>query len=123
MAASVCCFVYTSDELALEAFKKGYIFSGNCKGHYAPVGKYICATANDRVNVASDGIWVNKTLLRNTAPLHGFTQDMNLTVDKILKKDEILLCAYRGNSYDSRYFGIGKTDWIRGTLERVWIFD
>ena len=102
------------------AFERGYLTSGKCENKIAPIGKYIAAAKGDKVQTASDGIYINGKLIKNSKAqkydengFKMFTQSINRT----LYDNEILLLNEKENSFDSRYFGIIDTNFIIGKLE------
>lgn len=104
------------------AFERGYLTSGKCHNKIAPVGKYVAATAGDKVETTPEGIYINKKLVKNSQAqakdAHGremFRQNINRT----LQANEILLLNEKENSFDSRYFGIVDTKLLIGKLEAL----
>ncbi|WP_286036149.1 conjugative transfer signal peptidase TraF [Succinatimonas hippei] len=108
------------------AFERGYLTSGKCENKIAPVGKYIAAAKGDKVQTASDGIYINGKLIKNSKAqkydangFKMFTQSINRT----LYDNEILLLNEKENSFDGRYFGIVDTSFLIGKLEELAILD
>lgn len=108
------------------AFERGYLTSGKCHNKIAPVGKYVAATAGDKVETTPQGIYINKKLIKNSKAQTTdanrrkmFTQNINRT----LRKNEIFLLNEKENSFDGRYFGIISTTYIVGKLKPLAVIE
>ncbi len=97
-----------------------YLDNGNCDLGLAPIGKKIVAVEGDKVNITSYGIYINGKRIKASASLLDnikgrFAEYHN----KTLQKGEYLVASELQNSFDSRYFGIVKKDWILGTIKAL----
>lgn len=108
------------------AFERGYLTSGKCHNKIAPVGKYVAATSGDSVETTPEGIYINKSLIKNSQAqvkdAHGremFRQNIN----RVLQANEILLLNEKENSFDGRYFGIISTAYIIGKLRPLVVIE
>ena len=113
------------DDAALFASGRGYLAAHGLLNRCNPIGKYVVATAGDKVRVNTDGITVNDRLLPHTAPLQYDGQGRKLfstPLETSLKQHELMLANFLPNSYDSRYFGIIQDDHILGRLKPVFTF-
>ena len=101
---------------------RGYIPSGSCDDGSAPVGKIVAAVRGDTVQVSALGVFVNGTLLRNSAPLARDASGRPLPVLRIaahvVPDGEIwLVSSYSAHSFDSRYFGGIAVSRVRSRVE------
>lgn len=98
-----------------EAKRRGYLPAGFCPGGYRPVMKKVMATGGDNVAVTPSGVYVNGQLLPFSQPQLADSAGRALTKSELsgnlLKPDELLLMTDGlATSFDSRYFGLIKTD-------------
>lgn len=107
------------------ATERGYIGTGKCPNHSAPVGKWIVAVPGDTVEFTKDGIVVNQELLINSQPSLKDGQGRKMPLlsgSHTLKSDEVVLCNPLLSSFDSRYFGPVHIQQIHATLSPVWLW-
>ena len=108
------------------AFERGYLTSGKCHNKIAPVGKYVAATAGDRVETTPEGIYINKKLIKNsqTQAKDALGREIfRQNINRVLQANEILLLNEKKNSFDSRYFGVIDTSLLIGKLEALAVID
>jgi conjugative transfer signal peptidase TraF len=101
--------------------ERGYRRSGICPDGAAPILKPIVAKAGDIVEVSPNGITVNGTLLRNTAPRTTDSRGCPLAHWPFGRYDVApgfvwVASEYNALSFDSRYYGPIKITWIRDHL-------
>ena len=109
-----------------EAKLRGYLSSGRCPGHYAPLLKRLVATAGDRVKVAEDGVWVNGVALPKSRPLGRDLagRPMPMAAGGTMPTGWVwLMSEYAAGSFDSRYFGAIEASRIQGTVKPVWTWE
>lgn len=92
------------------ARSRGYVPSGSCPDKSAPLGKFVVAMAGDAVEVGTDGVAVNDSLLRNSRPMPSDARGRQLHAFPAgtyqVRSNELwLVSSYSPRSFDSRYFG------------------
>ena len=115
-----------NDEQAKFASERGYIDKGNCPIDTAPLGKYVKAVPNDKIDIFNSKISVNGSVIENSATLAEDNEKRPLTPAKLpqtLGNDEYLMLSPKENSYDSRYLGVIKKEQVIGVLHPLITFD
>ncbi|MEP6604996.1 MAG: conjugative transfer signal peptidase TraF [Nitrosospira sp.] len=107
-----------------EAKERGYISAGFCPGNYGFMMKRVLASANDRVEIAGEGVRINGVPVPESASMKadkaGRAMPLYPSGTYILRKSELLLMSDRsGNSFDGRYFGPVEFSQIRGVIRPV----
>lgn len=97
-------------DIATMAREREYMPLGSCGDGSAPVGKTVVAVANDTVDVAERGVFVDGLLVPNSAPLEIDSRGRILPVLRLRRhlvpRAEVwLVSSYSARSFDSRYFG------------------
>jgi conjugative transfer signal peptidase TraF len=111
-----------TEPYASVAATRGYRGSGSCPDGGEPLMKPVVANTGDEVTLSSDGIAVNGTLLRNTAPRPADTRGrpmMSWAFGRhVVGTGEVWVASsYNARSFDSRYFGPVRTADIRCRLK------
>jgi conjugative transfer signal peptidase TraF len=104
--------------------ERGYRRRGICPDGAAPILKPIVAKAGDIVEVSSNGITVNGSLLRNTSPRTTDSRGRPLTHWPFGRYDVPpgfvwVASEYNPLSFDSRYYGPIQISHIRHHLRRL----
>ena len=104
--------------------ERGYRRPGICPDGAAPILKPVVAKAGDIVEVSSNGITVNGSLLRNTAPRTTDSRGRPLTHWPFGRYDVPagfvwVASEYNPLSFDSRYYGPIQISHIRHHLRRL----
>ena len=86
--------------------------------------KEVIAVAGDIVSVSREGIYINGQKYPGTAAVitdsHGNTLKQSKLTEYLLKKDELLVFGNSSSkSFDSRYFGIVKSDEVIATVKPI----
>jgi conjugative transfer signal peptidase TraF len=86
--------------------------------------KEVIAVAGDVVSVTREGIYINGQNYPGTAAVitdsHGNTLKQSKLTEYLLKKDELLVFGNSSSkSFDSRYFGIVKSDEVIATVKPI----
>lgn len=113
------------EDIAAEAFKRGYLTSGSCPASTAPAGKYIAALSGDRVHISAGGVSVNGQMLPHSQLLHADAAGNLLPqpeFDGVLQPDEVLLLNQKLNSFDGRYFGPVRQEQVVARIKPVWLW-
>ncbi len=116
-----------AEPFASLAIQRGYRDQGNCRDGAAPLLKPIVAHAGDIVELSWQGIAVNGSFLRNTAPLIIDTKGRPLTAWKlgryvVAPGTVWVASSYNPRSFDSRYFGPIRVSAIRDHLRPLLTF-
>ena len=112
--------------LMQNAFKRGYVLKGICKGGFYPLLKKVAALEGDRVEVKKyvyiNGIKQPKSRLHQYDPKGNplpRTMDNNITVPKGYM---FLLSDYHELSFDSRYLGLIEQNATISLMKPFYIF-
>ena len=86
--------------------------------------KEVIAVAGDIVSVTREGIYINGQKYPGTAAVtsdsHGNTLKQSKLTEYLLKKDELLVFGNSSSkSFDSRYFGIVKSNEVIATVKPI----
>jgi conjugative transfer signal peptidase TraF len=111
---------------AEESKARAYRSTGSCLDGAEPLIKPVIAQEGDVVEFSAQGISVNGTLLKNTAPLTVDAIGRPLTpwrfgMYKVAHGQVWVASTHNYGSYDSRYFGPVRVPSIRNRLCPVWI--
>jgi conjugative transfer signal peptidase TraF len=111
-----------AEPYASVAATRGYRGAGSCPDGGEPLMKPLVAKTGDEVTLSRDGISVNGTLLRNTAPMSTDKRGrpvMSWAFGRhVVTTGEVWVASsYNARSFDSRYFGPVRTADIRCRLK------
>lgn len=114
-----------NEEVAKFAILRGYILHSNhsCNWNSEYLLKRIKAVPGDVIEIRDKQIYINDTLLPNSKILNMDSLDRPLTSSLLplkLGNNEYLIFGDEASSYDSRYFGIIKTDNIKGNAYPIY---
>lgn len=116
-----------AEPFASLALERGYRDPGNCRDGAAPLLKPVVAYPGDVVELSRSGIAVNRSLLRNTAPLESDTKGRPLiawTFGRyvVAARTVWVASSYNRRSFDSRYFGPVPVSAIRHHVRPLFTF-
>lgn len=107
------------------ARRRGYIRSGFCPKNYSGLMKFVAGIPGDNYRFTDEGLLINGRLLGGTRPLLQDGVGQPLPVFKgegRLKDDEYILVGNAvANSFDARYYGIVRREYIRDVVKPIWI--
>jgi conjugative transfer signal peptidase TraF len=109
-----------------EAYRRGYLGSGQCEGGYEPLLKPIAAIEGDHLTRTKEGIRINGRLVANSKSLPRDRSGRPLPSaganDVIVAKGEVwVISSYNPLSFDSRYFGPVPVSNIEGTARPLFV--
>lgn len=118
-------FCPAKNSLTQMAHERGYIGFGNCPGHYERLLKIVVGVSGDKVEQHKQGIYINGTLLPQSAvlPQDGLGRPLlpfsNTPI--VLKSDELWVMTNRSPlSFDSRYFGPIRLPQVSDVVKPLW---
>ncbi|AGB73795.1 MULTISPECIES: conjugative transfer signal peptidase TraF [Rhizobium] len=114
-------FICPPDTAAMhEARARGYLRSGLCPGHLAPLIKSVVAVAGQRVEIANE-VTVDGRLVRasTVAEKDGEGRPLTRFSGGVVPGGEVFLHSAFAGSFDSRYFGPVPTSGILGLAREV----
>lgn len=100
----------------------GFITHGFCAYDYGVLMKRVVAQGGDTVTMNENGVSVNGTVIENTKPyvMPGFPPFQLQQYE--LKENEVLLISdHHKLSFDARYFGLVRADFIQEVVKPVWV--
>lgn len=105
---------------------RGYIDNGFCPSGFGYMMKKVVAVASDKISITDLGVIVNDKLLPYSVPLATDGANRALPHWRIqnyqLKQHELLTMTDQDNwSFDGRYYGLIKTNQIKGMLIPIWV--
>ena len=111
---AVTCLNRQTAEFGLE---RGYLLQGSCETGIQPVVKPVAAMEGDSVLIKGDTITINGHVLSQYKIQHSDSQGRPLehlsSGEYHLKQGEyFLLSSYRPNSWDSRYWGMARIQYV-----------
>ena len=112
----------------VDQIEKGHIYAFNAKGMepYYPdsvmIGKYAVGIEGDTVVQNEQGVFINSTKLFDGYPALDKLDISASALYKefVIKKDEIFFTGTAPRSYDSRYWGVAKTNQVVGEAIPLW---
>ncbi len=107
-----------------EAKDRGYISAGFCPGDYGYMMKRVVASANDRIEIAGEGVRVNGVPIPSSRAMKvdkaGRTMPRYLLGSYVLGKSDLLLMSdVSDTSFDSRYFGPIDASHVKNVIRPV----
>lgn len=107
-----------------QAKQRGYLGAGFCPGDYGYLMKQVAGATGDLVQVASDGVRVNGTLLAMSVPLQADREGRAMPRFQadtyVLSQYQLLLMGDSNpRSFDARYFGPVQRGQIRDVIAPV----
>lgn len=117
-------FCPTTDDVFVEAKKRGYISIGLCEGSAGLMMKKILAAKGDVVSSGVNGVFVNGKKLVNSTPKlkdgNGNLMQIFETEKVMLDEQQVLLMSdSSANSFDARYFGLVNKSQIKSKIQPV----
>lgn len=109
-----------------DAKARGYLWDGDCPGHYLHLMKPVAAVAGDTVQVSRAGVAVNGRMIPNSRPSFRDPKGRSLAMFpaglyRVPVGQVWLVSHYHPRSYDSRYYGPVPVRQIEGVAQPVWI--
>ena len=104
------------------ARERGYVWTGDCPGDAAPVGKIVAGVAGDTIVTTAEGLSINGRQIVNTRALTRDSEGRPLRpfpfARYVLSTRELWLSSSHDvRSFDSRYYGPVDIGMVRARLE------
>ena len=112
----------------VEARDRGYFTPGRCPElGIGPLLKRVLAAKGDRVEIDAEGVTVNGRRIPKSAPrkIDGARRDLpQIRFDDVLDGHQILLMGDSSAvSFDGRYFGIARREWVLSVVTPVFTWE
>ncbi len=115
-------------ELRTMALERKYLHKSSFSSSVpSDLMKKVEGTTGDHVKINKEGVFINGSLLKNSAqrPADGLGQALPaITLDKVLEEGEyIMMSAERVKGFDARYYGIVTQDLIHRAGKPLYLID